>query len=220
MTDEIRKARDEVAFLKSLAEEDLRSPLIVGIFFQTAGVLAGVFALGAFALEMGWRPPAAVQLLQPWHLALVLVVAMLVRIFLAIRRQPERLRQDEAGMRQSGLASRAMMAGWQAVILGYAVIAISLEVAGIGSPQVYVVVFLALWGGGWTITHSVMRVGWHMTAAFCAYAMAVLFALAAGMAPSFTALAAAIAMFLLFALPGTLILRDVQAERESLDGRR
>jgi len=67
MTDDIR---DDLAYVKALAEEGRDTPLVGGVLYVIWGALIGITSLVSYAIGQGWVDPGPVRDVWPWVIAI------------------------------------------------------------------------------------------------------------------------------------------------------
>jgi hypothetical protein len=200
MSDDIRQIRDEISFIRGLVEDDGSVGRASGIGLLVAGTVFGLAALRTFVLQSGWmRWPVTLQPFLPWD-AVVLFFLVLLPL-LALQGQG---RPAHAAAAISA-TSRAVWASWAAVGTGYGVAALSLTLAGSHASGS---ILFAFWGSGWLIAAAAYRRARFALVALGCYLVALLSGLLSGR-PS-EALVQALALWLLVALPGLLVLRQAR----------
>jgi hypothetical protein len=200
MSDEIQQLRDDIAFVRSMVEDDGSVLRASAIGLLVAGIVFGLAALRAFALDSGWlRWPEALRPLLSWDAPLLFFLVLLP--VLAI---------SSAGARPSfatiSAASRAVWASWAAVGIGYAVAAASLSIAGLHGASA---VLFAFWGSGWLSAAAAYRRRRHLLISLGCYLSAITAGFLEGTPREH--LLMALAFWALVALPGLMILREVRA---------
>lgn len=196
MSEDIRRIREEISFIRELAEDDGSVQRASGMGLFVAGCVFGLAALRAFAIGRGWLHwPEA---LLPWDAPALFFLVLLPALALRSRRRAPRAVAINA-------TSRAVWAGWAAVGVGYAVAALSLSLAGVHAAASIV---FAFWGCGWLIAAAAYRRGSYLTVALGCYVVAPVMGLLAG--GRYEALLMAVALWLLVALPGLLVIKQAQ----------
>jgi hypothetical protein len=196
MSEDIRRIRDDISFIRNLMEDDGGVQRASGIGLLVAGTVFGLAALRSFALGTGWLHwPQALQPLLPWDAPALFFLVLLP--ILAIRGKG----RGAQAMALSAI-SRAVWASWAAVGLGYAVAALSLSIAGShAAPSV----LFAFWGSGWFIAAAAYRRAPFALVALGCYLVALGMGLLSG--GPYEALLMAFALWLLVALPGLMVLQ-------------
>ena len=189
--------RDEIAFIRTLAEEGHKPSNDGGLILVTAGLgwgAASVVQAGAMAGAL----PAWTQL--AWWVPMPLFIAALVH---AARQR----KQKPSG--QSPL-SRAMNNAWTGMGCAMGAIIASLIVTSIATNSgahwmLMPPVFLALYGAGWTLYAVLSQQKWVMAVAVSCFVAAPLTALLAAN-PVASMLAYAVGLVLLVAAPGFIMM--------------
>lgn len=199
MSQDLRRIRDDISFIRGVMEDDGSVLRASGTGLLVAGIVFGLAALRSFALASGWLEwPAALHALMPWDAVALFFLVLL----LALAAQGRGVHPVTA----VSATSRTVWASWAAVGIGYGVAAVSLSLAG--SHATGPVIF-AFWGSGWVCAAAAyrrMRFAW---VALGCYLVALGSGLLSGR-PS-EALLTAVALWVLVALPGLMILRQARA---------
>jgi hypothetical protein len=196
-----RSAREDIAFMRSLAEEGASAPLFGGSFLIFAGLIYGAASLATW-LVLILAPPEIARL-TPWIWGGALAVHMLTGTILGFVLRRRRTRSIDR-------SNRVFLSVWNGV--GVAILSsiasFSLTAWLAHQPVVFIVypsVVLLLYGMGWTATAAASKERWTWAIA----GLSFLFAIASG------ALAGNVNLPLLFVpillillvLPGALLLK-------------
>lgn len=203
MTETAKDPAADIAWMRRLAEEGSNTPfrgastlMAAGLIFGAASLLHWSVASGLIAL-----PPAAFSGL--WGLATLTFLAALT--VLTVRRR------NQEGV--VTLANRASGAVWSGVGIGIFFLGASMAVVGarLGGESAMAVIWMlpsvimVFYGLGWAVTAAMLKsrpLWWLAAGSFLA---APLLAALAGEATLY--LAYAVALFVLMALPGFLLMR-------------
>ncbi len=198
--DQIQSVRDDIAFMRALAEEGSQVPLLGGGVTLAAGLIFGAAAV------IHWLLVEGILKASPWALMIDWIGSGMIFgivCYLLVRR----------GNAQPGASSsvnRATGSVWSAV--GLAIFTMFLALMAMAwimqSPaifNVFPVLILALYGAAWTVAADLSGQLWIRTVALGSFIAAVVMALLA--TSSFLMLAYAAALLLLAALPGYILLR-------------
>jgi hypothetical protein len=206
MSDTAQSMRDDIAFVRALAEEGRDGPLLGGsILFATGLIYAGASVADWLAVT---RLPAAAA--TPWMAgiwggALVVQALMVATMTYRLRRRVGLI----------GRSNRVFAMVWNGV--GLAIVAClasflltarldHIEGVFAGFPAVV----LAIYGVGWTVTATASRQRWMWVVALLCYAFAIA---VGGFVGSRTLLLVfALALLLLLAAPGAILLKQAQAK--------
>ena len=167
MTDQIQTIREDLAFMKALANDEGRIPAIFGWHMLAAGLIYGVPIIPAWAIARG-----LLDLPMVWS-SLVSLISTVVYlpVVIVLSLKGRRLAPAEATGRQ-------FLAGWAAVGLTTMVIlaVIFIAAARLHEPrmwQVWTALCFALYGAAWLVVAITRRSGaWFLVAAG-SYATAV-----------------------------------------------
>lgn len=169
MNDQTQAAREDLAFLRAVAEDRGPVPRLLGEHFAVVGALYGLNVIYAYAGKAGYAPwPAGNDSLWGWLPATLLHVPYAI-VF-----------SRRAQGFTAGPTLRASAAAWGAMVLMTAAIVASLFMArartGLPYDQIWPAIALALYGGAWTVVSVarkelgafVVAVGCFITAVICA----------------------------------------------------
>lgn len=202
MTEEkIQTLKDDIAFMKALAQEGSAVPLLFGGVMVAAGVIFGLGSVGHWLLDSG------VLQLSPWFFmvnwlgagAVFGIVANLI------------LRRARTRPGYSAGVNKATGAAWSGV--GFAIFACwaGLTAFGVTTGQwgvmnVFPILILALYGAAWFVAASLSGKGWLMLIAIGSFAGAVVMGALSG--TDYLMLGYAACLVLLAVLPGWLLMRQ------------
>ena len=202
MTDEqMQSVRDDIAFMRALAAEGQRTPLLGGAILVAAGLIFGVASLAYWAMIEGHlRLDHDWGSFFIWMGALGVFLVVLIILNLRIGSKP--------GARSP--ANRASGAAWMGVGLSIFAMGLSYAAAGwqLRSEEVMATfpsVIFALYGAGWAVAAAMTGKRWLWWVAFGSWAMAPV--LAWFSAISIQYILYAVALFLLMSLPGYVLTR-------------
>jgi hypothetical protein len=192
--------RDDLAFMKALAQEGRRAPLLSGRFLLSAGLVYGVTSLVAWAITV-----RLINVPFVWLSALWLGVTL---VFVPTTRLLGRYIVGRPGLAAAN--NRAVAAVWQG--LGLAIMSMFAAASVISTilktPVVFSVfpsIVLAVYGMAWWLAAAVSELKWLRWISLGCFACAVLIGLLIQSATIYLAYAAA--LFGLLALPGWLLMR-------------
>lgn len=199
--DQLQSVRDDIAFMRALAEEGSQVPLLGGGVSLAAGLIFAAASVGHWLIVEGVLRVSEWGLLINWIGAGVIfgvVCRMLVK---------------RAGSRPGAASSvnKATGSAWSAV--GLAIVTIFLALCATAWVtrngavfNVLPVLILALYGAAWSVAADLTRRRWIRGVALGSFAAAVMMGLLAG--SSWLMLAYAAALILLAAVPGIILLRQ------------
>ena len=191
--------KNEIAYIRNLAEEGHRPDSAGGSILVTAGLGWGAMSVlqaGAFA---GVLPEWPAWL---WWVPMPLFVAVVVHVSRSQRRRPG----------GPSPLNRALQNAWTGIGCAMGAIVVSFIVISAvtgsgaawgGMPSV----FLALYGAGWTLYGVLSKQKWVMVVAIACFFFAPLIALLA-QRPVESLLAYAVALLVLVAAPGFVMMRN------------
>ena len=194
---------DELAYVRSLAEEGRDAPLVGGFYYLLWGGLMGLAALFCFAVTSGFAPLGRAGIMGPW------IVGGLIGWGVTF------LRRKELKPGALTLGNRAASATWFAVGVFMTVFWVTLMVVhdnftrfGVPPYFMFTIVFpvaFGLYGVAFYATAAAARMAWLKYFAFLSWAFCVAAMLLIGSDMQF--LLGAAGCFLCAALPGFLVMR-------------
>ena len=197
---DMQTVRDDLAFLRTMAEGGRQPGRHTGVILATGGFAYGLASCAAWAVLDGRLPGGTAAIWAPWLLATVVFYAVL---FAALRGVTRGERARPGPNQLSGLAWAAMGGVMFSVILATVVANVVT-----GSPLVWTSIpsiFIALYGAGWTVAAAAAGRGWMRGVALASFAGAVALAFLAGRAEQYLAYGAA--LMLLGGIPGLALMR-------------
>jgi hypothetical protein len=203
--DQMQAIRDDLAYMKALAEEGRRTPLLGGSILIAAGLIYGAAALAHWAviadvLDVG---PAALNVI--WGVA---VAAFLVALFTLKARLGGKPGASAVNNRVSGAAWGGM--GGASFAIGLALFAAVAKTGDWIFMTLFPPVILALYGAAWIVGAALSDRPWMRWVAVASFAAAVAAGLLIGTAEQYLVYAAA--FLLLSVLPGIALVRQEPAE--------
>jgi hypothetical protein len=199
MSEQNQALRDDIAFMRALAEEGRQGPLLGGSILLASGLIFGTASLAiGLSIDRGVSP-TQIQLI--WALAAIL---FFVALFAIKGRLP-----------RAGGASRAAGIAWSGVgwAMGTVVVSLVLIAARSQAWQVAAAispVILALYGAAWFIGGRIFEKTWISAIGFAAFGMALVNAwFATGGTATYYIYAGT--LYALAALPGYLLMRQARA---------
>lgn len=202
MTDDnIKTLKDDIAFMRALAQEGQRTPLLGGAIMVAAGLTFAVASLVQWAVVTGVLQVTQWILPATWGTALVV---FLVTVRIIRMRMGGKPGASSPGNRASGLAWAGV--GWTIFTMA-TVLGIVCYRANSGIPMmVFPSLILALYGLGWSVAAAMSKKGWIWGVAIGSYASALLAAWFATTPMVFLIYAGA--LILLASLPGYVLMRQ------------
>jgi hypothetical protein len=203
--DRIQAMKDDIAFMKALAQEGRGAPLLGGSILVLAGAAFGLASLGhwAVATERLDAGPAAYGWM--WGAATLIFFVGLVALGARIDRRP--------GAASS--VNKASGAAWAAVGGAIFTLAVAGVVAGRKLDMLpflsayFPSMIIALYGTGWLVSGEMASKGWIKFLAFASFGFSVMLAFAAGDPLQYLVYAGA--LFALALVPGLILMRDASA---------
>ena len=203
--DQVQSVHDDIAYMKALAQEGRRAPLLGGSILIAAGLVFGLASIVAYGIDSGILsvPPVAYAFL--WGGAGLIFFAVLM---LQVRRTSGRPGANS-------VVNRAGGAGWMGVGLAIFVMALAMTVVSwkTGSDVSFMLfpsLIFALYGSGWAVSATMSDQKWQWTLAIACWIAAPLIAFLTGSPLMWLAYAAGLFLFAL--LPGVLLVRQEPSE--------
>jgi hypothetical protein len=201
MTHDVQAIRDDLAFMRALAQEGRRAPLLIGHNMLVGGILYGTLCLFVWSMATGliaapfWMEGAVWFVATPPYMA-----------YSYMRRTQWRCSRPGA----TAITNRAVHAAWRGI--GYAMLSLMAAFA-IGAYQMktaaafglFPSVVMAFYGLGWLVASAMSETKWLRAVSVVSFIAAVVIALAADSKAEYLVMAAA--LYLLMALPGWLLTR-------------
>lgn len=200
MSDDVEAIRDDLAFLRAMAESGARTPLVGGAILATAGGCYGTASLLQWLVLSGVVDVPKTWLFGLWILA---AAAHLTIQSVLIGRAARRPGAESAANRTHRLV-------WRGVGLGCFVLVAALGAAAWTARTSLLIevapsIVLALYGAAWWVAGSVSSQAWIRVVAGASFAAAI----GLGLLITSTAvwLAYALALYLLALVPGLVLSR-------------
>jgi hypothetical protein len=201
MTHDLQTVKDDLAFIKALAQEGRRAPLLNGRSLIAAGVIYGLTSVAAWAMGTG-----VLRLPHEWRWGIWLLATAIFYPCLLIAKRAACSRPGA-----SAVGNVAVGAAWRG--LGYAVLAMAIATSLAAWREHSAMVWdtfpcavLVFYGAGWMVAAAMSKLTWVRWVAAGCLICAVGVGFLAEEASS--ALVFAAGCFLLVALPGWLLLRQ------------
>lgn len=201
MTEEIKAIRDDIAFLRALADEGRQAPMLGG------GVLVAAGAIFGLASVLQWATMTGLLVLSPW--APVVIWTSAAAVFGIAARAVIRRSRDKVGAQAT--VNRVTSAAWAAV--GWAIFAIWIALTAMAYRtqnwavmNVFPIIILALYGAAWAIAAVMTRKGWMRLTAMGCFVAAASMGLLAGTSHMLLVYAACLLLFAV--VPGFALMRQ------------
>src|SRR5262245_22814706 len=165
MSDQARAAREDLAFMRELAEDRGPLPSVLGAHMLAIGVPFGLNVIYAWAGMRGFVPWPADWQVWSFGPGTAVYLPLLAFILLKSRHTPQ------------GPSSRAFAAAWTGVgLMTWVIITILVVATPRTSPQIWTVwpaLAVSLYGGAWTSISLVRRRYWGLAVAAGCFATAI-----------------------------------------------
>ena len=199
MTEQNRSLREDIAFIRQMAEAGRDRPMLGGQILAAAGLIFGIASLAVWIMLAVLRLPwSSVNI--PWAISFVV---WMVTLFVMLRR----VRAEGSGPQETSGAA------WAGV--GYAIFAIAVSFGVIGwrlnMPDVMWAapsVLIALYGAAWSVAATAFRKRWMHLMAIASFVLAPVNAWFAG--DTVIYLVYAISLFGLLTAPGFYLIHQVR----------
>lgn len=199
--DDIQTVHDDIAYMRALATDGRRAPVLGGSILIAAGLLFGSASIAHYGIDSGILdlPPVAYTWL--WGAAAVLFFITLGVLSHRVGKLPG----------ATSLGSRAVGTAWTGVGMVTFACALSMGVLSVkfDSPLPFTLfpsLIFAAYGAGWAVSATVSGSAWQRTLAVGAWVAAPALAFLAGEPALWLAYAAGLFTFAL--LPGILLVRQ------------
>ena len=201
MTDPMKDLRDDIAFMRALAEEGRSAPLLGGGILMAAGLIFGAASVAHWAVMVG-----ALRV-SPWVILMVWMAAGLG--FGAVATLLGRRSKRQAGA--AATVNRAARAVWSAVGWTIVVILVGMAImaARLGQPgltSLFPIIVLPLYGAAWSVASAMTRRGWMTSVAIGCYGSALGMATLGDQPAALLVYAASLMLFA--TVPGYILLRQ------------
>jgi len=193
--------KDDITYLRRMAEEGRSAPILGGVFLTGAGVIFGAACFIQWAMVL--RSISGVMpVVELWGGALVLFGLVWTLIYLQMRGR---------GLSATGVSNRAFHASWLGCGIGITVATIGVGLAGafVSQPAVmlaYPPMVLAFYGTAWLISGALAKRRWMHGVAAAAFAFAIFLGMLSMNALQLPAMG--LALLVTLAGPGVLLMRE------------
>ena len=201
MNDQISTLRDDIAFMRELAEEGRSPPLVGGLILVSAGVVFSLASVGHWAIATGLVSAS------PWSYAILwggAVVLFMLSVALLKSRAATQPGAHAPGNRAAGMAWAGV--GWGIFTLMVCVQIVCWRAQSLLPLMMLPSMVLTLYGLGWSVAAVVSRQKWIWLVALGSYAGAVVTAFFSASNDVYLIYAAAIT--LLITAPGVVLMRQ------------
>ncbi|WP_125256273.1 hypothetical protein [Brevundimonas fluminis] len=203
--DDIRSMKDEIAYIKALAEEGRRTPVLGGGILIAAGLIFGLTSIihWLIAIEAIAVGPVAYAVI--WVSAMATFFACL---FVLIGRNKGR--PGAASLVNQAVGTAWMGVGLLIFVMSISIAVISWRVQSEILTLIFPSMIFAAYGSGWAVSAAMSKSRWQWWLAIAAWAAAP--AIAALVGTSWIWLAYAGGLVLLALVPGVVLVRQEPAE--------
>ncbi|MGA7712592.1 MAG: hypothetical protein WCA81_11870 [Rhizomicrobium sp.] len=195
-------AREDISYMRQLAEQGRRGPIVGGTFFVAAGIVFGAACLADGAARAGLLPISGWEFLYLWLGAFAVFGLVWRALYFRLRSFP--------GKATSG-SNAAFGIAWSACAVGVfvALAAVEIVAAVINAPIVlnaYIPMIFVLYGIAWFTTAAIARRHWMFAAAAGSFAFSLIMAALAENKLQVAVMG--LALLLLLTLPGLLLMKE------------
>jgi len=201
MTDPNHAIRDDIAFMRALAEEGRQTPMLGGSVLLAAGLIFGA-ANGIGAWLTATDTPFGSVI---WAAPLGGVVVFMIVLAILKARLGGRPGASSPVNRATGSMWRAV--GWSIMLMVVALCIASWRLNDWRLMAAVPIIVFMLYGAGWQVAAAMTQSGWLRWVAFGSYATALLTAYFAS-DPVASALISTLGLFSLAAAPGFVLMRQ------------
>ena len=203
MSEQTDTLKDDIAFMRAMAQEGRRGPMIGGAALVSGGLIFTAATMVCWAMATGLIAAEASWYLWVWVAAMGVHVAVMAILIGRWRRS--------GNSAKNGAANRAFRWAWSACGWSIAVIfaGSTLTAWRTHSWMVFATfptIILALYGAAWTISAMMSERRWMLWVAMGSFAGALGIALVPDVGATYLAFAAA--LLLLGAAPGVVLMRE------------
>jgi hypothetical protein len=187
---------DDISYMRQMAEQGRRGPILGGAFLTAAGVIYGLACVVQWAMQTGLLPPpTGTSVAELWGGASALFAVVWLILFQRLRSQ--------AGPKP-GASQAAFGVAWASCGLGIVVMLIAIAIVSnrTGNSELMnlnPLVAFAFYGAAWFVSGALARQSWMFVAGLAAFAMTLIMALMSGAG---TLLAMGAGLFVTLVLPG------------------
>jgi hypothetical protein len=199
MTEQNQSLREDIAFVRQMAEAGRDKPMVGGQILAACGLIFGAASLAVWVMAEVLRMPTSNAMLS-WLVSGVVWVVVLIPMI-------RRTRRETGGLQGT------VGAAWAGV--GYAVFAMFVSLIVIGQrlevPYLMVAfpsVLMALYGAAWSVAATAFRKRWMHLVAIASFVMAPVNGWFAGSMTIY--LVYAISLFGLLTAPGLYLIRQAR----------
>lgn len=209
MSTQIDGVKDDISFLRGLAEQGRRGPILGGAFLAGAGLIYGGASFLQWGISEGRLPIRPEQSGYLWLSAHLLFACFWVAMFMRIRQ-----RFAARTLAASGGSNAAFAIVWTAtaagLMVGIADIRIVTDLMQVsGAQYLYAPIVFAFYGVAWTLAAITARRPWMYAVSAAAFACSVLMASISGKGGELLVLGAALLLTLF--LPGLKLMFEKQS---------
>lgn len=194
--------KDDISYMRRLAEQGRSGPILGGTFFVAAGIVFGATCLADWAARAGHLPISGWGFLYLWLGAFVVFGAVWCALYFRLR--------NFAGKATSA-SNAAFGVAWSACAVGVfvALAAVEIVAAVIKAPIVlnaYVPMIFVFYGMAWFTTAAIARRPWMFAAAVGSFAFSLI--MAAMAENTLQSPAMGVGLLLLLTLPGLRLMKE------------
>jgi hypothetical protein len=195
--------KDDIAYMRGLAEEGRKGPVLGASILFSCGLIYSVAALASWLIHSGAIPLALPFPGAEWWAAAAVQIATVV---IMSRRLGGRAVQPNPSSRLFGLVWSSL--GWAICASAVAIVLLAWQ---FHQPMVWMAmpaVVMALYGVGWTMNARIVQRRWMYAVAAVSYIAAALTAFMIDLPNSLGLLVYAVVIFAIICVPGLILMRE------------
>lgn len=193
--------KDDITYLRQLAEQGRNAPILGGVFLACAGVIFGMACFVQWAMTLRGVQGLA-PIIELWSGATVLFALVWLLFFLRIRAK---------GAAETGISNKSFHAAWVSAGIGNAVASTGVAIAGVVSHSssamlAYPPMVFGFYGTAWLVAGILVQRFWMLGAATGAYLFAIILPMLGMQTWLFPAMG--IALLVTLTIPAILLMRE------------
>ncbi len=202
MSPETNALREDISYMRRLAEQGRSGPILGGMFLAAAGLVFGATCFVDWAARSGWLPIFGWGFLYLWLGAFAVFGVIWFALYYRLRSFPGKAASP---------SNAAFGVAWSACAIGVMVAFASVEIiaAVIKSPIVlnaYIPTLFAFYGVAWFSSAAMARRPWMFAAAAGSFAFSLIMAVLAENKLQIAVMG--VALLLLLTLPGLQLMKE------------
>jgi hypothetical protein len=193
--------KDDITYLRQLAEQGRNAPILGGVFLACAGVIFGIASFVQWGMALR-GVQGATPTIELWGGATVLFALAWLLFFLRTRAN---------GVTATGISNKSFTAAWLSAGIGNTAAGIGVAIAGMVSHSstvmlAYPPMVFGFYGTAWLVAGILVQRSWMLGTAAVAYLFAIILALLSMRVWLLPAMG--VALFVTLTIPGLLLMRE------------